>query len=112
MVKVRKKVLTLLGTEVNSAQVETIIELVEGQLLRRLQSLVPETNHIPTDLEYITIEMAVARFNRIGSEGMVSESVEGHSATYARSLSEYDGDILAWADSQGYETRRGKVRAL
>ena len=42
-----------------------------------------EVTHIPSDLEWIVAEAVAHRFNRIGSEGMTSEGVEGHSITYA-----------------------------
>ena len=37
---------------------------------------------VPTDLNYIVEEITIRRFNRIGTEGMQSESVEGHSITF------------------------------
>ena len=37
---------------------------------------------VPTQFEWIILELAVQRFNRIGSEGMSSESVDGNQNTY------------------------------
>src|SRR5699024_11626770 len=37
---------------------------------------------IPKSLEFIVEEITIRRFNRIGTEGMHSESVEGHSITF------------------------------
>ena len=37
---------------------------------------------IPIELLFIVEELTVARFNRLGSESMTSESVEGHSVTF------------------------------
>lgn len=37
---------------------------------------------VPTELMFIVEEMTINRFNRIGSEGMASESVEGKSMTF------------------------------
>ena len=51
-----------------------IIENAEKQVLSYLPS---GTESVPTVLEYIVCEMAVARFNRIGNEGMSSYSQEG-----------------------------------
>lgn len=34
---------------------------------------------IPQSLEWIVFEVVIKRFNRLGSEGFTSESVEGHS---------------------------------
>ena len=41
-----------------------------------------EVTCIPHDLAWIVAEVVARRFNRIGSEGMKSESVEGHAITY------------------------------
>lgn len=37
---------------------------------------------VPTQFEWIIAEMAVQRFNRIGSEGISTESVDGKQNTY------------------------------
>lgn len=109
---IKKQIMVLLG-DVDEVQVEMIIAIVGKQLYGRIVQLVPETIGIPEELEYIVVELAIARFNRIGSEGMRTETVEGHSATYTRSLADYEQDLLAWADTFGYERgRRGKVRAF
>ena len=39
-------------------------------------------DNCPVELNWITIEMVIQRFNRIGSEGLSSESVDGGSNTY------------------------------
>lgn len=63
-----------------------LIDNAQTQLLGRLQVL----DEVPPSLEYIVPELVVRRYNRIGSEGMSSETVEGHSATYD------DNDLLAY----------------
>ena len=71
-----------------------LIANAETQVLGRLQGLdlVPKT--VPDTLAYIIPELVVARFNRIGSEGLSQESVEGYSATYnANDLSAYESVI-------------------
>ena len=57
-----------------------LIKTAETQLMGRLASA--GVDAIPDELHYIAVELTVARYNRIGSEGMESESVEGHSAKY------------------------------
>lgn len=66
----------------------------------------------PTELEYIIIDVAAARFNRLGSEGLKSHTVEGESQTF--NDNDFDGfakDIQAWLDSQK-EGKKGKVRFI
>lgn len=66
----------------------------------------------PEDMNHIVLDVAIMRFNRIGSEGLASHSVEGESLTF--SDHDFDGfanEIQAWLDSQN-ESTRGKVRFL
>ena len=55
----------------------------------------------PAELEYIIVDVAAARFNRLGSEGLTSHSVEGESQSF--SSNDFDGfaaDIQAFLDTQ------------
>ena len=49
--------------------------------VEKLTTYLGETS-VPTQFEWIVIELATQRYNRIGSEGMLSESVDGGSNTY------------------------------
>lgn len=44
---------------------------------------------VPDELSYIVSELVVIRYNRIGSEGLTNESVEGYSATYSDDMTNY-----------------------
>ena len=67
---------------------------------------------MPESLAYIVPEVAVIRYNRIGSEGMSSHSVEGESIAYAdNDFAGYLGEIEAFLDEQ-QTTRRGRVRFM
>ena len=74
----------------DNPQVETIYNAIAERLLIRL-----DETEIPLSLEYVVDEATIRRFNRIGSEGMKSESVEGHSVTYDMSdvLDPYESAI-------------------
>ena len=67
----------------DNPQVEAIYSKIAERLLHRIKA-----TEMPLELEYIVEEATIRRFNRIGSEGMKSESVEGHSVTYDM------GDVL------------------
>lgn len=48
-------------------------------------------NRIPQRFDYIIVEVIVKRFNRLGSEGLASQSVEGLNMTFsADDFAEYD----------------------
>lgn len=66
----------------------------------------------PESMDYIILEVSVKRFNRIGSEGMSSHTVEGESTNYSDDdFAEYADDIQAFLDTQK-DTTRGKVRFI
>ena len=69
-------------TGVDNEQITAIYSMYEKRLFSRLEKSLLEVVEIPTELEYILTECTIARFNRIGSEGMESESMDGHTAKY------------------------------
>ena len=66
----------------------------------------------PESLEYILVDVAVRRFNRIGSEGMTSHTVEGESISFSdNDFTGFEDDIQAFLDTQK-ESARGRVKFL
>lgn len=101
---------TLLGIPDDSrdALLTTIVSAVQARLLLLLGG----ANEVPESLAYIVPEVAVIRYNRIGSEGMSSHSVEGETVAYAdNDFAGYMSEIEAYLDEQ-QTTRRGRVRFL
>ena len=80
----------------DNPQVEVIYNHISERLLHRIKD-----TEIPAELEYIVDEATIRRFNRIGSEGMKSESVEGHSVTYidGDELAPYESAIVAYLEA-------------
>ena len=70
----------LLGAD--NERVEIIYNQVQERVLRRLRADLPDIDQIPQEIEYVVQEATIVRYNRIGSEGMTAETMEGHSATY------------------------------
>lgn len=102
---------TLLG--IDNERVELIHSDISARLLRRLKRSQPDLIDVPEELEYIVTEVTIARYNRIGSEGMTSESMDGHSANYAVvELKDFESDIQDYLDESGADTKQGKVRFL
>ena len=98
---------SLLGITAESEQLKTIISLTES----RLKALLG-VDVVPQELEYIETEVAVRRFNRIGSEGASAHSVEGESWTFSdNDFDAFADDIQAWRSKQKDQSR-GKVRFL
>lgn len=95
------------GTELDG-KLAAIITTTE----QRLKLLLGGVDQIPDSLEYIVTEVAVIRFNRIGSEGVSSHSVEGESLSFVDDdFAAYREDIQAYLNAQG-ESAVGRVRFL
>lgn len=77
----------LLGVKdvIQDEALQKIISIVERRLLNRLYG---KPREVPAQIGYIVIEVAIARFNRLGSEHLKSDSEEGHTMTW------YDNDDM------------------
>jgi hypothetical protein len=76
--------------------ISQIITLVSGRLNTRLG-----TKEVPEELQYIVIEVSIARFNRIGNEGMSSYSQTEENISFSGMFAEFEDDIATWKDKQG-----------
>lgn len=67
----------------------------------------------PPEMGHIITEVAVIRFNRIGSDGMTINNVEGEDQHFSSSdFSGFMDEIHAWLDTQNPNSRRGGFRFL
>lgn len=101
----------LLGIDASDSGRDELLELIISSATARLKTLLGGLEP-PKSLDYIIREVAVIRFNKIGSEGMASHSVEGESLAF--SADDFEGfaaDIQAFLDTQK-QTARGKVKFL
>lgn len=108
-----ENVKVLLG--VDNDKVSVIYNMYSQRLLRYLnQHIETEIIDVPEELEYILTELTILRYNRIGSEGMSQESMDGHSATYIdKDLMDYESIIQVYINKQIPELpRRGVVRFI
>lgn len=67
---------------------------------------------LPSELEFISLEVCVRRYNRISNEGMASYSQEGQSITFNSSdFDDFEADINAWREQNGKNVKSlGKVQ--
>ena len=62
----------------------------------RLKTLL-DVEEVPTELEYIVTEVSIVRYNKIGSEGVTSHSVEGETMSFSdNDFKGYLNDIEVW----------------
>lgn len=93
----QKLILLLNLSEVEATVKDGLLNLLLDTAAQKVVAAVG-TSTLPTSLEWVVIELAVKRFNKLGSEGVASESVEGISKTYegsADELAPYMDFILA-----------------
>ena len=71
------RIKTLIKIEGNENLIYEIVNITEAKILNYINA-----NEMPIELEFVLIELAIQRFNRIGSEGIASESIDGKSVSY------------------------------
>ena len=71
------RIKTLLNIEGNENLIYEIVNITESKILNYINA-----SEMPKELEFVLIELSIQRFNRIGSEGIASESIDGKSVSY------------------------------
>ena len=67
----------------------------------------------PAEMAHIPVEVAVARFNRISSEGMSINNVEGESQHFQdNDFKNYMSEIQVYLDALNAEKRKGGIKFL
>lgn len=83
-----------------------IEELISARLCLRLG-----VDVVPDELDYIVTEASISRFNRIGSEGLSSHSVEGETQSWTvDDLAPFESDIQRWLSRQKHG--EGRIRFI
>lgn len=101
----------LLGIEEDDTTINTKLNIILEATKNRLKVLLGGLE-VPDQLDYIVTDVSIMRFNRIGSEGLSSHSVEGESLSFANNDFEpYMEDIQSYLNTQK-EVTKGKVRFL
>lgn len=87
-------------------KLEWILDTTRARLKVLLGGIEPEN-----DLDYIITEVAIVRYNRIGSEGFQSHTVEGESVGFLSSdFDAYMDDIQAYKDQKNLDISKGGIR--
>ena len=106
-----KNLKILLGIAESNESLDQKLNILLSNARQRLKILLGGQDP-PEELEYIITDVAVIRYNRIGSEGFSSHSVEGENITFTDDdFAGYRVDIQTWLNSQK-DAKRGKVRFL
>lgn len=101
----------MLGFSSDDTSVDEKLNLIISASKARLKVLLGGVEP-PESLGYIIRDVSIIRFNKIGSEGMSSHSVEGESQQFSdNDFAGFMDDIQAFLDTQK-DSVRGKVRFL
>lgn len=107
----RNKLKIMLGIAADDKEQDAMLDIIISSTRLRLKRLIGGVEP-PATMDDIILEVSIMRFNRIGSEGLSSHTVEGESLTFAASdFDSFADDIQAFLSSQK-DSKRGKVRLL
>ena len=102
------KLKLMLGIE--EADLDEKLSLILSGATSRLKILLGGTEP-PQEMEHIILDVAIARFNRIGSEGLTGHTVEGESLSFTENdFDQFSDEIQAWLSCNS--EIRGKLRFL
>lgn len=101
----------MLGIASDDTARDDLLKLIISSAIARLTMLLGGFEP-PESLDYIIVDVAIRRFNRIGSEGMSSHTVEGESITFSDSdFAGFEDDIQAFLETQN-GSKKGRVRFI
>src|SRR5690625_6997343 len=88
----RENIKKVIGVEddMQDDVLDILMSNVQSHLLGLFKKVDKEIVGIPSEAEYIIFEITVRRYNRIGSEGLKSELVEGHRIDFYDLKDEFD----------------------
>lgn len=79
---------------------DELLEQIIKDTTASVQSYINE-DYLPEQFQYVVREVAIVRYNRIGSEGISQETEEGRSATYGTDpLSPYHSTLDKYIESK------------
>ena len=101
----------MLGIAANDTDLDVKLMLILSQTTARLKLLLGGIDP-PDEMDHIILDVAIMRFNRIGSEGLSSHSAEGETLSFTDSdFAGFMSEIQAWLNTQK-DSKRGKVRFI
>ncbi|MDO4614626.1 MAG: hypothetical protein Q4B15_03260 [Lachnospiraceae bacterium] len=101
--------------EASQKQIEAIYNIVQRRLIGKLTVLLgEEILTVPDELSSIVLEVCVNRYNRVGSEGAGSHTVEGESYSWANEdyFAPYEEDIEDYVNAKKSTLSTGRLRFL
>ena len=82
---IESKILTRVQTILDVEGKDALLQVLIQNQLEAIQLLIKE-DVVPDSLAYIAVETTIARYNRLGSEGLQSEGIDVISQTFIEDL--------------------------
>lgn len=102
----------LLGISKEETDQDDLLNWIVESTSARLKNLLGGLE-IPDSMSHIIVEASVIRFNRIGSEGLSSHTVEGESLTFNdNDFSGFMDEINSYLNQQDKNLKRGGFKFL
>lgn len=100
--EILNRVKTILGVEDKDVLLQVLIQ----NQIEAIQLLIKE-DVVPDSLAYIVVETTIARYNRLGSEGLKSEGIDVISQSFIENLLEpYQTQISGYLSAKNKTTSR------
>lgn len=102
-----------LGIQASDSSKDSLLTSILGMVGTQLAALIGvQADKLPAESEGIQIEVAIARYNRIGSEGLSSHTVEGETMTWTNDdFAPFEAQIRLLKKKYG-NYGEGKVRFI
>lgn len=102
---------TYLGIDDNLQ--DALLQQMIDDYTRRVNNYI-SAETLPTELQWVVRELTIIRYNRIGSEGMQSESEEGKSQTYKDGdpFDSFRDDLDKYLESKQEPAGTGRARFI
>jgi hypothetical protein len=93
---------------------DDLLTLILEETASRLSNRYLAGNAVPEALEYIVVAVSVIRYNRIGSEGMSAQTIEGEALHFRdNDFEAYEDDIAGWlAEQDDIDSGAGRVKFI
>ena len=78
---IKDDVLKLLGISISDTAKVAIVDILLAQSQNKICAYI-NASLVPAELNFIVCELTVERYNKLGSEGFTSESIEGIQYSY------------------------------
>lgn len=105
------KLLKGIDDELQDNLLKLIIKQSYKAVLSRINTLRKEKlKKVPSDLDWVVLEVSTNRFNRLNSEGMKSKTEEGSRLEWEGLLDEYETYFDEYADDPEGKSKKGVLR--